>query len=95
MPNNTLTPKLKEEILDCSSAKGHMRRLLENEGFTIRQTGRKDHVSIFWADWGERLGGFAPQKPNERGFREEFAKQLVENITRKLEKLALDNDLID
>ena len=77
-----LLDKLEGDILTCSSAKRSMRALLEKEwGFTIRQTSKKsDHVSIFWRNCGVRLGGFAPMKHNERGFRENVAKQLVENI---------------
>jgi hypothetical protein len=59
-----------------------MRALLEKKwGFTIRQTSkRSNHVSIFWRNCGVRLGGFAPMKQNERGFRENVAKQLVAKI---------------
>ena len=93
MPNITWNCKtldnLRLEILDCSSAKGRMKTLLEEKGFTIRKTSkRKNHLSVFWEDWGDRLGGFGPNKLNEKAFRVSVAEQLVENITNKLKKLS-------
>ena len=87
-----LLDNLRDEIMNCPSGKKRMRALLENKGFILRQTSNSsDHLSIYWGDWGDRLGGFAPNKSNEKGFRMNVAKQLVSNIQTKLAALAAAN----